>query len=255
LPIDRILDSDVFLVSYPRSGNTWLRNLIAEIIYGESGKNLGDIGKYIPDIHRHDIDKMELKHPRVIKSHFTYTEKYKRIIYIARDPRDIFLSYYRYLTQLEKYNSSLSSFIADICEGAIWPGTWRNHVSSWLYPNRNNSGEKNPDLLFIKYENMIKNQKKYVIEIAEFLGKELNNYEIRKIIFRTSKNKMKKKERAGGFEWLPKNLKFVNTASCGNWRTELSTLMVERINEKNKEEMTKLGYLTNSLQKESSPPN
>lgn len=247
MPINRILNSDVFLVSYPRSGNTWLRNLIAEIIYGESGNTLGDIGKYIPDIHRHCIDKMELKHPRVIKSHFTYTAKYKRIIYIVRDPRDIFLSYYRYLNQLGKYTSSLSSFIADICEGLIWPGTWSNHVSSWLYANHNNCREDNPDLMFIMYENVIKNQNKYVIEIAEFLGRELNNYEIGNIIFRTSKDRMKKKELAGGFEWLPKNLKFVNTATCGNWRTELSTSMVAHINEKNKEEMTKLGYLSNSL--------
>lgn len=247
MPINQILESDVFLVSYPRSGNTWLRNLIAEIIYGESGKTLGDIGKYIPDIHRHHIDEMKLKYPRVIKSHFTYTTEYKRIIYLVRDPRDIFLSYYKYLNNLKKYTSSLSSFIADICEGVIWPGTWSGHVSSWLCGNHNNYREDNPDLLFIKYENILKDQEKYVIEIANFLGRELSDYDIKKIIFRTSKNKMKKKERAGGFEWLPKNFKFVNTATSGNWRTELSTSLVEFINDTNKKEMIKLGYITNSL--------
>jgi len=121
LPINKILNTDVFLVSYPRSGNTWLRNIIAEIIYGESGTKLGDVGKYIPDIGKYNVDEMDLKFPRVIKSHDTYNETYRRVIYIIRDPRDVILSYYKYHSQL-KYSSTFENFVIEVNNGNIWPG-------------------------------------------------------------------------------------------------------------------------------------
>ena len=124
MPIKTVLESDIFLVSYPRSGNTWVRNIIAEALYGESGKSLGEIGEYVPDLHKYNIDEMELAHPRVIKSHFYYTKEYKRIIYIVRDPRDVFISYHKYLTQLGTCSSSLKDFVVALCGGDIWPGTW-----------------------------------------------------------------------------------------------------------------------------------
>ena len=44
-----------------------MRNIIAEIIYGESGDTLGAIGEYIPDIHKYNIDEMHLKYIETAK--------------------------------------------------------------------------------------------------------------------------------------------------------------------------------------------
>jgi hypothetical protein len=244
LSINNILDTDVFLVSYPRSGNTWMRNIIAEIIYGESGDTLAAIGEYIPDIYKYNIDEMHLKYPRVIKSHSNYTKKYKRIIYLVRDPRDVFISFYKYLTQLNKYHLSFKDFVIDICAGNIWPGSWSNHVNSWLHNDDYDDNKKNPDLMLIKYEDILRNRRKQIIRIANFLGIKLNKNTIEKIIFQTSRIQMKKKEKAGGFVWLPKNLEFINKATHGNWKVELHNDMIKYINKNNKKEMNKLGYLT-----------
>ncbi|HEX4589745.1 MAG TPA: hypothetical protein VH120_07440, partial [Gemmataceae bacterium] len=42
---------DVYLASYPRSGNTWLRAVVAEIMFGSSGANIADLDRYVPDIY------------------------------------------------------------------------------------------------------------------------------------------------------------------------------------------------------------
>jgi hypothetical protein len=243
LPIENILDSDVFLVSYPRSGNTWVRNIIAEIIHGKSGKTLGEIGNFVPDIHVHKIEDMNLKHPRVIKSHFNYDETYKRVIYIVRDPRDVFMSYHKYLIQRMRYKNTLDNFIYDVCDGKIFPGTWNNHVNSWLFNDIRLNELKSTDFLMIKYENLIDETEKNILKIAYFLGKNLNKLKVKKIKYKTSRKKMKEKEKKGMFEWLPDNLEFVNEGSYGKWRGSLLNNLIEYITTKNKEEMFKLGYL------------
>jgi hypothetical protein len=98
--------------------------------------------------------------------------------------------------------------------------------------------------MLIKYEDILKNKKKHIIRIADFLGIKLNKNTIQKIIFKTSRVQMKKKEKAGGFVWLPKNLEFINKATYGNWKKEMPKDMIKYINKINKKEMSKLGYLT-----------
>jgi hypothetical protein len=243
VPIEKILDSDVFLVSYPRSGNTWMRTIIAEIIYGKSGKSLDKIGDYVPDIHFHDVDRMTLKHPRVIKSHFAFTEEYKRVIYITRDPRDVFISYHKYLQQRNRYENSLDNFIIDICNGKIFPGTWRDHVNSWVFENPRKHHMADSNFMIIRYECLMKETEKNIAAVADFLGSNPSPRRIKKITYKSSIQHMKKKEKKGLFKWLPRNLVFINEGGYGNWKSVLSNKMVSLINENNKKEMKKLGYL------------
>jgi hypothetical protein len=223
-----------------------MRNILAEIMYGQSGDTLHDISKYVPDIHRQDIDEMDLKNPRIVKSHFTYTEEYKRVIYIARDPRDVFISYYKYLHQQNKYTKSLTDFIYDICQGNIWPGTWSGHIRSWLHDHDIANYKKTFDLLLIKYEDILQNRNKCILEITEFLGIQIDNNEVKNIIHKTSRNAMKLKEKKGRFHWLDKNVKFINMAISGNWRNVLDPTLISYIIEKNNNEMQMLGYLVDS---------
>src|SRR6266511_1501639 len=60
---------DIMLVSYPRSGNTWLRFLIGNLISREPVR-FANIERIIPDIYHHsDRELRKLPRPRFLKSH------------------------------------------------------------------------------------------------------------------------------------------------------------------------------------------
>src|SRR2546423_7743737 len=89
---------DVFLVSYPRSGNTWLRFLVANALRPEEQATFATVGDVVPDIY--DVtnrDLLRLPDPRILKSHEPVDERYRRVAYLVRNPADVALSYYHYL--------------------------------------------------------------------------------------------------------------------------------------------------------------
>src|SRR5215471_3784455 len=88
---------DTMIVSYPRSGNTWSRFLIANLVYPDQNPDFTNIERLIPD--NSSKSSRGLKHtprPRLVKTHDYFDHRYPRTIYIARDPRDVALSYYDY---------------------------------------------------------------------------------------------------------------------------------------------------------------
>src|ERR671925_279845 len=90
-----VFPDDVFLVSYPRSGNTWTRFLIANLIYPSEPVNFANIESRVPEIYLwRDRDLRKLSRPRILKSHEYFDPRYKKTIYIARDPRDVAVSVY-----------------------------------------------------------------------------------------------------------------------------------------------------------------
>src|ERR1035438_4061948 len=92
-----VLPDDVFILSFPKSGNTWTRFLIANLIYPETPADFSNINRLIPDpeaMSKRDLAKMP--RPRIIKSHQYFDPRYPRIIFIVRDPRDVLLSTYHF---------------------------------------------------------------------------------------------------------------------------------------------------------------
>ena len=87
------LDSnDVFLASYPRSGNTLLRFPLAEAISGALC-TFENVQRIVPEIGVHVYAYPLLPAGgRLIKTHERYRRKYRRAIYIVRDVRDVLLS-------------------------------------------------------------------------------------------------------------------------------------------------------------------
>src|SRR5437588_13041373 len=83
-----VLPTDVFLVSYPRSGNTWLRFLLANALRPAQVATFADVGAVVPDIYDGpDRDLLRRPAPRVLKSHEPFDERYRRVLYLVRHPR------------------------------------------------------------------------------------------------------------------------------------------------------------------------
>jgi len=99
-------ERDIFLVTYPRSGTTWISCVAAELLFAISPENLLEIGSFVPDVHvLPEKSAVPAANRYLVKSHFPLNSvhalppygAYRRVIYLIRDPRDIMLSYHRYV--------------------------------------------------------------------------------------------------------------------------------------------------------------
>ena len=243
-----VLPDDVFLVSYPKSGNTWLRFLIANLIYlDRTNVSFSNIEKLVPDIYQNtNKDLLRLSRPRIMKSHEYFDARYSKVIYIVRDPRDVAVSYYHHLIKAKKINNDypIDKYIKFFIKGEFHPqfGTWAENVESWLFSELNQN-----NFLLLKYEDMLNNSFKQMLDIALFLGLERDNNKILKAIEFSSADNMRRLEKETG--WQPskgdmiKDKLFVRTAKSDNWKTSLSQYAIEEIENNWRVLMKRLDYL------------
>ena len=93
----------VWLASYPKSGNTWLRFLLCNYIYGEITRS-EEVGHRIPDIHaaNGDLPNPEGQQPLLCKTHLIlnknhpHVDKTNAFIQVVRHPKDVLLSNLHY---------------------------------------------------------------------------------------------------------------------------------------------------------------
>lgn len=125
---------DIFLVSYPKSGNSWLRFMIGSYL-SNSSLDFSSVQKIIPDMHLNgdQINQLNNPSPRFIKSHEYYNKSYNNVIYLLRDGRDVAVSYYfNYLKFGDDRNLKFEDFLDKFNSGEVWWNSWSKHVKSWL---------------------------------------------------------------------------------------------------------------------------
>jgi hypothetical protein len=164
--IPPISPEDCLIVSFPRSGNTWVRFLLANLLedsrYPLTFKQMQN---KIPSIHcKKQWDRIRtMTEPRYIKSHMPYCTDYQKVIYVVRDGRDVMVSSYNYY-----YSSNQISFL-DFLQLDVWPGRWYAHVLSWL------KNAHRLDLLLIRYEDLLRDPFEQLKNIAHFIGLNMDN--------------------------------------------------------------------------------
>lgn len=241
-------EKDTFLVSYPRSGNTWLRAIICEILYQTSARSIEELQYYVPDIHINTFKKDVINSDfNAIKSHFPCLinqkkiKKYQKIIYIIRDPRDVVISYYRYLFGRNSYHSDFETFLLDWLNGRIWPCSWQEHINSWI---GDSSNKRDFDLQIFRYEELISNTENQIKNLAQMLGCSINIQRAKEITKSTSREQMHLKEKQG----MPKHervesMQFIGSPTSKQWKTKLTNSQSDLIVEYFGRTMKQHGYI------------
>lgn len=255
---------DIFLVSFPKSGNTWTRFLLGNLMNPGKPVGFADIERVVPDIAVFPrADFRRLQRPRLIKSHDCFDPRYRRVIYIIRDPRDVAVSLYYYAKKVKNIDDSFSleAFVKRmLVPGRSYNGTWGEHAGSWLVNATNIAGFCVPDnggrpysvgsvavkmaapgasghgreFLLVRYEDLLEDAQAGLRRIAEFLRLEASPERIEQAVARSSADSMRKLESAQNLQWATtretrKDIPFVRKAKSGQWRAALSASSIAEI--------------------------
>lgn len=183
----------VWLASYPKSGNTWLRFLFYAYFVGDIRESAA-INRAIPPIHRNP-DLSYAKDERVFsKTHFAWSERHpfadltQSAIVVTRHPKDVLLSGLNYhkltgvMTEKTPDVAYAKQFIA-LGGDPMWKregyGTWAEHFESW-------TGQTKFPVLRLRYEDMKTDAAATLRSIVEFLGETADEEKVRHAVKQAS---------------------------------------------------------------------
>ena len=272
----------VWLVSYPKSGNTWVRAFLSTYFQSSNNKFNYNLLNKISEFPQHDIinkfmqtkdfhnlgevsknwiktqNEINLnKKVTFLKTHsalcnvggnvFTNKDTTLVFIYIVRDPRAIILS----LSNHFGFNQEKSLEILTDEKYTIYPkNSVQNfpatHVSSWKnhYCSWKNCTSINN--IIIKYEDLISNPhntfKKLVLFLNKYAKIEYNDDKLTNSIKATQFENLKNYEEKYGFKMGQKN-KFFHLGKNNNWKSLLNKKIESEINNQFESSMKELGYI------------
>ena len=275
------MHKNIFLASYPKSGNTWLRSIIGNFYNFDKEFSLNDL-KSIPllSIKRHFnefenkvyVNNNELhfdwisqniikcqnllnnkpNHLNIFKTHsarhknFTNETVNAGFIYIVRDPRDIVISFKNFSgNSFDKIIDELlfqKKLMINTNGAKELLSTWELNVQSWLNYN-------SVPRLIIKYEDLKLNPKEIILNIKEFLNKihslniSLRDQDIDKIVENTNFNNLKKLEDKNGFDEASKYSKFFRLGTSNQWKDVLTHTQIKLIEKNLKSLMRYFNYI------------
>lgn len=245
---------DAFQASFPRSGSTWLRFMLYEIMSGEDA-GFRKIEDRLPEIEAHRGHQPILPNGgRFIKTHENYRDDYKRAVLLVRDVRDVFLSVWASYQALELVNfvskGDMDSFLLSFLQGkVIHTGSWQQHTLSWLQSPLASNG----NLLIVRYEDLRRTPEPMLAELIEYVGIKADAAVIRRAIENNTLQQMRAKEEKakqagehsillGDRKGLDDRSRFVRKGAVAGWRDKLTPAQVKLFDDYCGEVLTRLGY-------------
>jgi len=239
-PIEHSRPEDVFIAGYPKSGNTWMQHLITGIVFGMDTKYLPDrlAQEVVPDVHAKKNYK-RFKKIKNFKTHFRPKKRYKKVIHLLRDGRDVISSYYHYRKN-EGKNIEIEEMIKK--EKGLFPCSWEKHTREWL---------KNPydaKIMRVKYESLKSQPMVELKRICSFIGVKRDDNLLKRVQKGCQFNEMKKRyDRYGhdNAEW-PEDKDFLRKGKSESYKKEIPKKLLRYFEEKSEKVMKEVGYMSST---------
>ena len=250
----------IFLVSFPKSGTTWLKALSFATL-NRAAHRPSDADHPLRRRNPHDCVRFlgasgadeakdepaaVLRSPRVLATHLPYSllpERIRegegsRIVYICRNPKDVLVSGWLFTKKtsamfgLDVQSYTLQELFDLFCEGRCINGPHWQHALEYWEESLRRPGK----VLFLMYEEMLREPASSLRKLAEFMGcafseEEENGGLVDEIVELCSLGKLKSMEvnRHGSNHLAVKNELYFRKGVIGDWSNHLTPEMAEKL--------------------------
>ena len=266
-----------WLISYPKSGNTWMRALIAAYLRDMDidlnnmhGTDSDANPKWIQGLMPIRMDLMENRDkllfrpaslftmsmqnrvPFMVKTHHMYATLYgmplfpdgmiKKAFYIIRDPRDVAISLSHHFARPMKETIELMANPQFLLTGPnimlSLVGSWSAHYRTWTTWARSN---KDTQFAIIKYEDLLKDPTQIFTQFLKIWEQPIDDERIKRAVERTNFSILRSKEQQTGFSEATTG-SFFRDGRAEQWRDILTEEQIGTIEKQHGDVMAEAGY-------------
>lgn len=176
-----------YINSYPRSGNTWVRSVLNDILKPQNTHVNPEFYKFFRILNFHRLPKLKLDRLRpsmtMIKSHGRYETINDNLpaVYLVRDGRDAIISYYHFNVDHRRYVETFDQYfrrhVVDDAMNSYRERILRKFMGDWSDNALSYKDKKN--VLILRYEDLVLNPVSLFDTMLKFIGANVELQEIK----------------------------------------------------------------------------